>query len=361
MTDKDKYIDKEKDKGEEPQGQGSQGPASEQDSEQDNETRNGEECGHSSKGAGKSEEDRFDRNEQESSFNRAMKELGESMSELAGARSADALNSAIPLIQDAAERIRNQARSKPSEGLDEQVEASRSGSAEERTVSEQELVDAFREHDAAPLYLDHHKRIAGVCAALARYFAMDTFTVRMLAVTGLIFIPQVAFPAYWICYFMLDERDDRLDSGNLSRRQRRKQRKRERRAMRGLAKVSRSVGQRETQGFGCSKAQLRKMRRMSYPGYRLPGSWLNWQGMQSADESTDAGSAGAKDGERRTEQAGRRGGAGAKPRATVVAPEVALRKARFQSKELETRLRRLESFVTSKQFYLHKELKNLEQ
>ena len=241
------------------------------------------------------------------------------------------------------------------------MEASRSGSIDERTVSEQELVDAFREHDAAQLYLDHHKRIAGVCAALARYFAMDTFTVRMLAVTGLIFIPQVAFPAYWICYFMFDERDERLDSGNLSRRQRRKQRKRERRAMRGLVQVSRSADQRDNQSFGCSKAQLRKMRRMSYRGYRLPGSWLNWQRIQSPDEPIDAGSAGAKGGESRTERAGRRGGASASPGATVVAPGVALRKARYQSKELETRLRRLESFVTSKQFYLHKELKNLEQ
>jgi hypothetical protein len=82
--------------------------------------------------------------------------------------------------------------------------------------------------------------------------------------------------------------------------------------------------------------------------------------MQSAGEPADADSAGAKGGESRTEHAGRRGGGGARPRATVVAPEVTLRKAGFQSKELETRLRRLESFITSKQFYLHKELSKLE-
>ena len=81
--------------------------------------------------------------------------------------------------------------------------------------------------------------------------------------------------------------------------------------------------------------------------------------MQSADEPADADSAGAKGGKSRTEHAGRRGGADARPRATVVAPEVTLRRALFQSKELETRLRRLESFVTSKQFYLHKELRKL--
>ena len=99
---------------------------------------------------------------------------------------------------------------------------------------------------------------------------------------------------------------------------------------------------------------------MGSRGYRLPSSWFNLPGMHSADELADADSAGAKGGESRLEQVGRPGGAGARPRATVVAPEVTLRKARFQSKELETRLRRLESFVTSKQFYLHKELRKLE-
>ena len=360
MTDKDKDTDTDaqKDKADrkDTKGPSSQGPTP----EYLNEAQSGEEGDHASTDAGQSSEDKFDNTEEESSFNRAMKELGESMSELASARSADALNSAIPLIKDAAERIRSQARGRPTATLEEQMDNSYAGSAEEHFASEQEFADSLREHDAAQLYLDHHKRIAGVCAALARYFAMDTFTVRMLAVTGLIFIPQVAFPAYWICYFMLDKRDDRLGSGDLSRRQRRKQRKRERRAMRGLAQASRNAGLLGNQGFGWSKAQLKKMRRMSSRGYRLPSSWLNWQGMQSADESTDADSAGAKGGESRTEQAGRRGGAGARSRATNVAPEVTLRKTRFQSKELETRLRRLESFVTSKQFYLHKELSKLE-
>ena len=302
--------------------------------------------------------------EQELSFNQAMKELGESMSELASARSTDALNSAIPLIKDAAERIRSQARGEPRSDFEAQKSEQHADPGEERFDSAQELADTLRDHDASQLYLDHHKRIAGVCAALARYFGMDTFTVRMLAVTGLIFIPQVAFPAYWICYFMFDKRDDHLGSGDLSRRQKRKQRRRERRAMRGIARASKNAGQFGSQSVGWSKAQLRKMRRMSYRGYRLPSSWLNWQGMQGTDELTDApadaDSAGGQSVERRSEHSGSHDRAGARPRPTVVAPAVTLRKARFQSKELETRLRRLESFVTSRQFYLHKELTKLE-
>ena len=43
-------------------------------------------------------------------------------------------------------------------------------------------------------------------------------------------------------------------------------------------------------------------------------------------------------------------------KADLVAPAVILRKAKFKNQELEKRLRKLESFVTSKQFYLHKEL-----
>ena len=356
MTDKDKdtHTDAQKDKADrkDTKGPSSKGPTP----EHLNEAQGGEEGDQASTDAGQSSEDKFDNTEEESSFNRAMKELGESMSELASARSADALNSAIPLIKDAAERIRSQARGRPTATLEEQMDNSYAGSAEEHFASEQEFADSLREHDAAQLYLDHHKRIAGVCAALARYFAMDTFTVRMLAVTGLIFIPQVAFPAYWICYFLFDKRDDRGGLDGQSRRQRRKQRRRERRAMRGLARASEFAGQYGSEGYGWSKAQLRKMRRK---GFRLPSTWLN---SQDADAQTDAGSTGDKAGGSRSEHTGRRNedGSGARSRATNVAPEVTLRKARFQSKELETRLRRLESFVTSKQFYLHKELRKLE-
>ena len=55
-----------------------------------------------------------------------------------------------------------------------------------------------------------------------------------------------------------------------------------------------------------------------------------------------------------------RSGRNSRPKGASIAPEVMLRKARFRRQELETRLRRLESFVTSKQFYLHKELTILE-
>jgi phage shock protein C len=41
-------------------------------------------------------------------------------------------------------------------------------------------------------------RILGVCAWLARYFDVETWVVRVVATTGLIFAPSIVFPAYII-------------------------------------------------------------------------------------------------------------------------------------------------------------------
>ncbi len=52
-------------------------------------------------------------------------------------------------------------------------------------------------------------RIAGVCAGIATYFGAEVWVVRCVAVTGLIFIPSIVFPAYWILYFLLSPPPDR--------------------------------------------------------------------------------------------------------------------------------------------------------
>ncbi len=51
----------------------------------------------------------------------------------------------------------------------------------------------------------HNKKIAGVCGGIARYFGFESWAVRMGALTGLIFLPQIVFPAYWIIYFIMDK------------------------------------------------------------------------------------------------------------------------------------------------------------
>jgi phage shock protein C len=54
------------------------------------------------------------------------------------------------------------------------------------------------------LYRDPGRaKIGGVCAGIARYYGIETWVVRCAAVTGLIFVPQFVFPAYWIAYFLM--------------------------------------------------------------------------------------------------------------------------------------------------------------
>lgn len=56
------------------------------------------------------------------------------------------------------------------------------------------------------LYRDpQNQKIGGVCAGVARYFGIEAWAVRLGALTGLIFLPGIVFPAYWIAYFIMDK------------------------------------------------------------------------------------------------------------------------------------------------------------
>ena len=53
------------------------------------------------------------------------------------------------------------------------------------------------------LYRDPERaKIAGVCAGIAKHLGAEVWVVRCVAVTGLIFMPSIVFPAYWILYFV---------------------------------------------------------------------------------------------------------------------------------------------------------------
>ena len=55
------------------------------------------------------------------------------------------------------------------------------------------------------LYRDPaHAKIGGVCAGIANYYGMETWVVRCIAVTGLVFLQSIAFFGYWIAYFVMD-------------------------------------------------------------------------------------------------------------------------------------------------------------
>ncbi len=56
------------------------------------------------------------------------------------------------------------------------------------------------------LYRDpEREKIVGVCAGIARYYGVEPWVVRCIAVTGLLFFPSIVFPAYWIMYFVMDK------------------------------------------------------------------------------------------------------------------------------------------------------------
>jgi phage shock protein C len=59
---------------------------------------------------------------------------------------------------------------------------------------------------ARKLYRDPGRtKIGGVCAGIARYYGVDAWVVRCIAITGLLFFPTIVFPAYWIAYFVMDK------------------------------------------------------------------------------------------------------------------------------------------------------------
>ena len=69
-------------------------------------------------------------------------------------------------------------------------------------------------------------KIGGVCAGLANYFGVETWVVRLIAVTGLIFLPSVVFPAYCIAFFVMDKPGAKRRPRRASRRRRKRDRAR---------------------------------------------------------------------------------------------------------------------------------------
>lgn len=62
--------------------------------------------------------------------------------------------------------------------------------------------------DGRQLYRDtENARIAGVCAGIAEYFGLETWLVRILAVTGFFLLAgPFMFVAYIACWFILDKK-----------------------------------------------------------------------------------------------------------------------------------------------------------
>jgi len=70
---------------------------------------------------------------------------------------------------------------------------------------------------------DEHAKIVGVCAGIANYYGVESWVVRCIAVTGLLFFGSIVFPAYWIMYFVMDSPKPEKQERREKRRQRRRQ------------------------------------------------------------------------------------------------------------------------------------------
>ena len=49
-------------------------------------------------------------------------------------------------------------------------------------------------------------KVCGVCAGLADYLQFETWQVRLAAVLGLVFVPSIILPSYFILYFVMEDK-----------------------------------------------------------------------------------------------------------------------------------------------------------
>ncbi len=132
--------------------------------------------------------DRRNRNsgrDDKSDLQRAMAQLEDAIQDLVRSARDDWSERATSLLDETTQRIRG-----------------------EREPGARSYSDRFE--DVLPksrkLFRDpHNRRIAGVCAGFARYFGVETWVVRLLAVTGLLFMPGITLPAYLIACLLMDK------------------------------------------------------------------------------------------------------------------------------------------------------------
>ncbi|NJN52215.1 MAG: PspC domain-containing protein [Gammaproteobacteria bacterium] len=165
-------------------------------------------------------------------FQRAVDRLESAVQEFVGSANAHISTRATRFIDEAAERLEREsshrrnrrqqqdqasatASSEASSGsayYSSEGEADRYESRSERRRRRRQQRRARNRSDASSepgyrtvkLYRDtRRQRIAGVCAGLARYFGTETWVVRCIGITGVIFMPSIVIPAYLIAMFVV--------------------------------------------------------------------------------------------------------------------------------------------------------------
>jgi phage shock protein C len=144
-------------------------------------------------------------------FHEAVDRFEQAVQELVGSATGNLAERAAALIDQTTDRLRREF------GAESKSPGAAGGAA---GVSSHPAQGATSAHARRPrhglnpaarprsrrLYRDpEHRKIVGVCAGIANYYGIEPWVVRIIAVTGLLFLPSIVFPAYWIGYFLMDK------------------------------------------------------------------------------------------------------------------------------------------------------------
>lgn len=154
-------------------------------------------------------------------FQRSVERLEKAVQGFVSATNEHVTNRAAEFVDDTAERLERELRSRRGQrdGEQERYESKRSR-RERHREARWERRSRRREarwqsgsgtpgYRTSRLYQDKRRqKIAGVCAGIARYFGVEVWVVRGMAITGLIFMPSVVIPAYIIASFVLPKAPD---------------------------------------------------------------------------------------------------------------------------------------------------------
>ena len=242
-------------------------------------------------------------------FGDAAKNFQDAAEEFAASAANQASERAADILDEAAARLRGEGTAAADEAApagsgSERRDAGRRARRSHRSHRSRRRRDAERGYQALTrrprrLYRDaERRRIAGVCAGIANYFGVETWVTRCVAVVGLIFMGQVTLPAYLVAWVVMERAPG---PGEPSRHRRR----------RGLRMDMRMRGF----GFGGPRAD---------------------RGADSSESAERSATA-------------------------TFSPRGRLRALQADAGELELRLRRMETHVTSGQYELQRELRNIEE
>lgn len=187
-------------------------------------------------------------------------------------------------------------------------------------VRDSETAEHFRQLDyRKPIYRnERNKRIAGVCSGIADYLEVSPFIVRLLTFISLFVFGPFTFWGYIICWIVFDRDPFLTDGDRLDRRHRKEARRADRRKRRAARKA---------------RAHARKV----HKGY------INEEESIAADESERSASDFVEPGTHNSH----------------TSHNYSRDECTHLYSELETRLREIEAYMTSKRFRLHCEINRI--